>query len=93
MQTQVEAGVARARRCFRKAQARRRDLRTLGSCGVREGAAGCADLISGIGGRQRQTPTNFPQARKKFRHVGHFAHHYFHPNTPLLAAQDMCEPY
>src|ERR1017187_1743527 len=93
MQAQIGGvAVAHDRCCFREVQARHRDLRTLGFCGVREGAAGHADLISGAD-RQRHTPANFPQAGEQFWRVGHFAHHYLHPNTPLLAAQDMCEPY
>src|ERR1039457_495094 len=101
MDAQVETGILQvARCCFRKAQARRRDLRTLGLCGLHEGAACCPDLISGAG-RQRHTPANFPQAGEQFWRVGHglsveallfspryFAHN-FHPNTPSLATQDM----
>src|ERR1039458_8845019 len=101
MQAQVGGAVARALCCFREVPASRRDLRTLGFCGVGQGAAGCADLISGAD-RQRHTPANFPQAGEQFWRVLHrlsvrdllfspryFAHHYFHPNTPSLATQDM----
>src|SRR5450759_4286606 len=70
-------------------QARRRDLRTLGLGGVREGAASCPDLIGGAGGRQRHTPAKFLEAREEFWRVGYFTGHYFHPNTPQLATQDM----
>jgi hypothetical protein len=90
MQAQVETGILQvARRCVREVQARRRDFRTVGLCGVRQGAAGCADLVSGAVHGQRHTPANFLQAREEFWRIGLFTHHYFHPNTPLLAAQDM----
>ena len=90
MQAQVETGVLQVAFCrFRKAQACRRDLRTFSFCGVRQGAAGRADLIGGARDGQRHTPANFPQAGEQFWRVGYFVHHYFHPNTPLLAAQDM----
>src|ERR1017187_722778 len=50
MDAQVETGILQvARCCFRKVQARRRDLRTLGFCSVSQCAAGCPDLISGGG--------------------------------------------
>jgi hypothetical protein len=105
MDAQVETGILQvARCCFRKAQGRRRDLGTLGLCGLHEGAACCPDLISGAD-RQRHTLANFPQAGEQFWRVGHrlsvlsvkallfspryFAHHYFHPNTPSLATQDI----
>jgi hypothetical protein len=29
------------------------------------------------------------EAGQQFWRVGYFVYHYFHPNTPLLAAQDM----
>src|ERR1039458_9513898 len=71
MDAQVETGILQvARCCFRKAQARRRDLGTLGLCAVSQGAAGCPDLISGAD-RQRNTPANFPQAGEQFWRVGH----------------------
>jgi hypothetical protein len=90
MQAQVETGILQvAPRRFREVCARRRNLRTFGFCGVSQCAAGCADLIGGAGGRQRHTPANFLQAREEFWRIGLFTHHYFHPNTPLLAAQDM----
>src|ERR1035437_6223707 len=102
MQAQVETGILQvALCCFREVLACRHDLRTLGFCGVHQGAAGCPDLISGAD-RQRHTAANFPQAEEQFWRVGHrlsvevllfspryFAHHYFHPNTPSLATQDM----
>src|ERR1017187_8802604 len=90
MQAQAGGGaVAEALCCSREVQTRRRDLRTLGLCRVRQGAASYPDLIGGAGGRQRHTPANFLQARKEFWRVLYFVHHYFHPNTPLLAAQDI----
>jgi hypothetical protein len=55
---------------------------------LHQGAAGCPDLIGGAD-RQRHTPANFPQARQQFGRIDYFVHHYFHPNTPLLAAQDV----
>jgi|ERR1017187_2302359 hypothetical protein len=102
MEAQVETGILQvARCCFRKAQACRRDLGTLGLCHLSQGAAGYADLVSGTGEGQGHTPANFPQARQQSRRIGHklsvkallfspryFAHN-FHPNTPSLATQDM----
>src|ERR1019366_7671205 len=93
MQAQVKAGVAHALRCFREVQARLRNLRTLGLCGVRQGAANCPDLIGGAGGRQLQTTANFFEADQQFWRVDYFVHHYFHPNTPQLAAQDTHQSY
>ena len=49
MQAQIETGVLQvALSRLREVLARRRDLRTLGVCGARQGAAGCADLVSGV---------------------------------------------
>src|ERR1017187_10267311 len=69
MQAQVGGAVAHGHCCFRKAEARRRDLRTLGCCGVSQGAAGYADLLGGAG--QLHTPANLLQAREQFRRIGH----------------------
>jgi hypothetical protein len=93
MQTQAGIAVADGLCRLREVQARRLDFRTLGLCRLCQGAAGYAEFVSGARAGQRHTPASFPQAREQFRRVGHFTHHYFHPNTPLLAAQDMCEPY
>src|SRR5450759_1178448 len=72
MQQQVETGILQdAPRRFREVLASRRDLRTLSLCGVRQGAAGCPDLISGARDGQPHTPANFPQARQQFRRIGH----------------------
>jgi hypothetical protein len=58
-------------------------------CRVRQRTASYAEFVSGPRAGQCHTPANFLQAREEFWRIGLFTHHYFHPNTPLLAAQDM----
>src|ERR1035437_784626 len=71
MQAQVGVAVAHAFRRSCEVQARRRDLSTLGFCGVRPGPAGYANLLGGADRGQLHTPGNFLQTCQQFRCVGH----------------------